>query len=70
MTRFVHYIGTAAAAGSLGGRRPDPDALLDGTVESLVPLWWWILSQLTGADARGATAPGSMPRDMWPSWAR
>lgn len=48
----------------------DPDALLDGTVESLVPLWRWILAHLTGADDPGATAPGSVPRDVWPSWER
>lgn len=48
----------------------DPDALLDGSIDSLVPLWRWILSRLTGADAPGATAPGSVPREVWPSWER
>lgn len=47
----------------------DSDALLNGTVESLVPLWRWILSHLTGSDAPGATAPGSVPREVRPSWA-
>ncbi|WP_258802811.1 hypothetical protein [Pseudarthrobacter sp. NS4] len=48
----------------------DPDALLDGSIESFIPLWRWILSRLAGADAPGATAPGSVPRDVWPSWER
>ncbi|TPV50070.1 hypothetical protein FJ661_12235 [Pseudarthrobacter phenanthrenivorans] len=49
----------------------DPDALLDGSVESLVPLWRWILAHLTVFDAPGgATDPNSVPREQWPSWAR
>jgi hypothetical protein len=48
----------------------DPDALLDGTVESLVPLWRWILSRLTGPGGPGATDTASVPREKWPSWAR
>lgn len=49
----------------------DPDALLDGSVESLVPLWRWILAHLTMFDAPGgATDPNSEPREVWPSWAR
>lgn len=51
--------------------RQDPDALLDGTVESLVPLWRWILAHLTVFDAPGgATDPNSVPREQWPSWTR
>jgi hypothetical protein len=49
----------------------NPDTLLDGTVESLVPLWRWILANLTVFDAPGgATDPNSVPREQWPSWAR
>jgi hypothetical protein len=49
----------------------DPDGLLDGTVESLVPLWRWILAHLTVFDAPGGgTDPNSEPREAWPSWAR
>ena len=49
----------------------DPDALLDGSVESLVPLWRWFLAHLTVFDAPGgATDPNSEPREVWPSWAR
>ncbi|WP_457974187.1 hypothetical protein [Arthrobacter sp. D1-17] len=49
----------------------DPDAILDGSIESLVPLWRWILAHLTVFDAPGgATDPNSVPREQWPSWAR
>jgi hypothetical protein len=49
----------------------NPDAFLDGTVGSLVPLWRWILANLTVFDAPGgATDPNSVPREQWPSWAR
>lgn len=48
----------------------DPVALLDGTPESLVPLWRWMLSRLTSIDAPGATDPASVPREAWPSWER
>jgi hypothetical protein len=49
----------------------DPDALLDDSVESLVPLWRWILAHLTVFDAPGgATDPNSVPREQWPSWTR
>ena len=48
----------------------DPAALLDGTPESLVPLWRWLLSRLTKRDAPGATDPASVPREAWPSWER
>ncbi|MBM7782564.1 hypothetical protein [Arthrobacter tumbae] len=48
----------------------NPDALLDGTVESLVPLWQWTLKHLTGPQAPSATDPASVPRDEWPSWER
>ncbi|KRE50928.1 hypothetical protein ASG92_26260 [Arthrobacter sp. Soil736] len=48
----------------------DPAALLDGTPESFVPLWRWLLSRLNGPDAPGATDPASMGRLAWPSWER
>ena len=49
----------------------DPDAVLDGTIESLVPLWRWILANLTVFGAPGGgTDPNSVPREQWPSWAR
>jgi len=48
----------------------DPATFLDGSIESLVPLWRWILSHLTRAEDPGATAPGSVPREVWPSWAK
>ncbi|UEL29913.1 hypothetical protein [Pseudarthrobacter sp. L1SW] len=48
----------------------DPQALLDGSLESLVPLWRWLLSRLARRDAPGATDPASVPPEMWPSWER
>ncbi len=48
----------------------DPAVFLDGTPESLVSLWRWLLSRLTGPDAPGATDPASVPRGAWPSWER
>ncbi|MFJ5695973.1 hypothetical protein ACIP9X_19265 [Arthrobacter sp. NPDC093125] len=49
----------------------DPDVLLDGSVESLVPLWRWILANSTVFDAPGGgTDSNSEPREVWPSWAR
>ncbi len=44
--------------------------MLDGTVESLVPLWGWILARLTGPTSSGATDPASVPWEAWPSWER
>lgn len=48
----------------------DPATFLDGTPESLIPLWRWILSRLTSLDDPGATDPASVPRERWPSWER
>ena len=48
----------------------DPAVVLDGTPESLVPLWRWMLSRFTDLDAPGATDPASVPRQAWPSWER
>ena len=48
----------------------DPDVLLDGSIESLVPLWRWILADLTRADDPGATDTSNVPREQRHSWAR
>lgn len=48
----------------------DPAALLDGTPESLVPLWRWMLSRFTAREAPGATDPATVARAAWPSWER
>ena len=48
----------------------DPHQLLDGSVESLAPVWEWTLSQLSGPEAPGATDPASVPREAWPTWER
>jgi hypothetical protein len=54
----------------LAAEGQDPDSLLDGSVESLVPLWRWIISRLARADSPGATDPASVLRRAWPSWER
>ena len=48
----------------------DPASLLDGTPESLVPLWRWMLSRFTDLDTPDVTDPASVPRHAWPSWER
>lgn len=48
----------------------DPAVFLDGTPESLVPLWRWMLSHFTRQDAPGATNPNSVPPEDLPSWER
>lgn len=55
---------------SLTADGQDAQVLLDGTVESLVPLWQWTLRHLKGPQAPGATDPASVPREEWPSWER
>lgn len=44
--------------------------MLDSTVDSLIPLWRWILSNLTQPDAPGATDTATVPWTDWPSWER
>lgn len=56
--------------GSIAADGRDPHEILDGTVESFVPLWRWILSYLSEPQAPGATDPASVPRKDWPSWER
>lgn len=48
----------------------DPVVSLDGTPESLVPLWRWMLSRFTRQVADGAIDPASVPPDELPSWER
>ncbi|WP_323960985.1 hypothetical protein GC088_04795 [Arthrobacter sp. JZ12] len=55
---------------SLSAAGRSAEESLDGTVESLVPLWQWILAQLQRPEAPGATAPASVPAEQWPSWER
>lgn len=55
---------------ALGADGQDPHQVLDGTVESLAPVWEWTLSRLSGPEAPGATDPASVPREAWPTWER
>ena len=48
----------------------DSDAILDGTVDSLISLWRWVKSSLTAPEDPGATNPAAVPREEWPSWER
>ncbi len=75
MAAFQEYLDERGPAlerlrGALTADGYDPDSLLDGTVESLIPLWRWIVSHLARRDALGATDPASVPRKEWPSWER
>ncbi|WP_368796074.1 hypothetical protein [Kocuria sp. CPCC 205258] len=47
-----------------------PDPVLDGTVESVAPLWEWITGRITelGVDPRPLYEDPTRP--SWPSWAR
>lgn len=70
---FQEYLGERGPAlerlrQALTAGGQNPDALLDGSIDSLVPLWRWILSRLTGPDAPGrlllrkADNPARIPR--------
>ncbi|MFI7584389.1 hypothetical protein ACH9DO_11405 [Kocuria sp. M1N1S27] len=55
---------------TLTGRNFDPDELLDGSPESVAPLWEWITARVAelGLDPRPVEEDPS--RGTWPSWAR
>ncbi|MFI7744751.1 hypothetical protein [Kocuria rhizosphaericola] len=55
---------------ALTGRNCDPDELLDGSPESVAPLWEWITARVDelGVDPRPLEADPT--RGAWPSWAR
>jgi hypothetical protein len=55
---------------ALAAKVQDPDVVLDDTVDSLVPLWRWVKSNLTQPDDPEVTAPATVPREEWPSWER
>jgi hypothetical protein len=48
----------------------DPASMLDGTPESLTPLWQWITARRAELAANPATDTPVQPRESWPSWAR
>ncbi|MGQ1837460.1 hypothetical protein ACT4S2_03270 [Kocuria turfanensis] len=49
----------------------DPDALLDGTPQSLTPLWRWGASRITVVEDEDVPwDPEAPPEPWWPSWAR
>lgn len=49
----------------------DPDTLLDGSPESLTPLWRWIATRImTMEDNPIPFAPDAPAPTRWPSWAR
>ena len=48
----------------------DPEAMLDGTPESLTLLWHWITDRRAELAADPSTDSPVEPREQWPSWAR
>lgn len=49
----------------------DPDALLDGTPDSLTPLWVWVAARITVLEDEDVPwEPEALPEPWWPSWAR
>jgi hypothetical protein len=54
----------------LTGHGIDPAVMLDGTPDSLTPLWRWITDRRAELAANPATDTPVEPRPMWPSWAR
>mgnify|MGYP004479034663 CR=1 FL=1 len=49
----------------------DPDALLDGTPDSLTPLWMWVAGRITALEDEDVPFdPTALPEPWWPSWAR
>lgn len=48
----------------------DPDTLLDGTPESLTPLWRWVARIMTMEDNPIPFDPDAPAPTWWPTWAR
>ncbi|WP_188538654.1 hypothetical protein [Kocuria dechangensis] len=49
----------------------DPEAMLDGTPDSLTPLWRWVATRIVGLeDAPAPVSPDAPAPPEWPSWAR
>jgi hypothetical protein len=55
---------------TMAGHSLDPKVVLDGTVDSVTPVWEWITARITtlGVDPRSLEKDPSRPG--WPSWAR
>ena len=54
----------------LTGHGIDPAVVLDGTPESLTPLWQWITDRRAELAASPEAGTPVEPRQAWPSWAR
>ena len=48
----------------------DPDSLLDGTRESLTPLWRWVATRIMTMEDPIPFDPDAPAPTWWPSWAR
>lgn len=48
----------------------DPAGMLNGTPQSLTPLWGWITDRRTELAVAPGGDTGVPPRSAWPSWAR
>ncbi|WP_298591289.1 hypothetical protein [uncultured Kocuria sp.] len=47
-----------------------PDTLLDGTLDSVAPVWEWITGRCAELGVARETLEDDPTRDSWPSWAR
>lgn len=62
--------GLVHLASALAGHGLDPEVVLDGTVDSVAPVWEWITARVAeyGVDPRSLDQDPTRPG--WPSWAR
>jgi hypothetical protein len=55
---------------ALAAHGVSPEAVLNGTVESVAPLWEWITGRITGLGVDPRPLDRDPTRPSWPSWAR
>ncbi|GGG44147.1 hypothetical protein GCM10011374_03090 [Kocuria dechangensis] len=48
----------------------DPERMLDGSLDSVAPLWAWLTDRFTELGADPRTLDEDPTRETWPSWAR
>ena len=55
---------------TLAGHGVDPEALLDGTLDSVVPVWEWICTRAAESGVDHRSLDDDPTRPTWPCWAR